>query len=102
MFLLGMLVYLQNEYEIISNTEAGYGRVDIIILHKQNKSKPAIIIELKVIDSFENETKDEALDKAIFQIKQKDYISLVKKRGYNNIIAFGLVFDGKRCWVKLV
>lgn len=100
MFLLGMLVYLQNDYEIISNSEAGYGRVDIIILNKHDKNKPAIIMELKKINIRRNETKDEALDKAIDQIIQKDYISLAKKKGYSNIIAFGLVFDGKRCWSK--
>jgi len=100
MFLLGILTNLSREYEIISNSEAGYGRVDIILLHKKDKLKLAIIMELKAIDSFEQESKDEALNKAVKQIEDKEYISLVKKREYNNILAFGLVFDGKRCWVK--
>lgn len=100
MFLLGILVNLSGKYEIISNVEAGFGRVDIMLLHKEDKSKPAIIMELKEIDEFEEETKDKALDKAVEQIKQNDYISLAQKRGYKNILAFGLVFDGKRCWVK--
>jgi hypothetical protein len=99
MFMLGMLVSL-NDYEVISNKEAGYGRVDIIILHKQDKTKPAIVMELKIIDEFDEETKDTALEKAVKQIKEKEYISYVKNREYNNIFAFGLVFDGKRCWVK--
>jgi hypothetical protein len=96
MLMLGMLVFLY-DYEIISNKEAGYGRVDIIVLHKTDKSKPAIVMELKVL---KDETKDEALEKAIKQIIEKNYISYVKNRGYNNIIAFGLVFDGKKCWVR--
>ena len=102
MFLLGILVNLSAKYEIISNTEAGYGRVDIVLLHKEDKTKPAIIMELKEIDEFEEETKEKALEKAVEQIKQNDYISLAKKRGYENILAFGLVFDGKRCWIKEV
>jgi hypothetical protein len=102
MFLLGMLVYLQNDYEVISNKEAGYGRVDIIILDKHDKTKPAIIIELKIVDNFEDETKDEALDKAVKQIREKEYIALASKKGYDNIIAFGMVFDGKRCWSRIV
>ncbi|SFV75343.1 hypothetical protein MNB_SM-3-363 [hydrothermal vent metagenome] len=57
-------------------------------------------MELKEIDEFEEETKEEALQKAVKQIQEKEYISLAKKRGYNNILAFGLVFDGKRCWIK--
>jgi len=102
MFMLGMFVYLQNDYEIISNKEAGYGRVDIIVLNKSDKTKPAIVMELKIVDSFEEETKDEALEKAVKQIEEKEYISLVRKKGYSNIVAFGLVFDGKRCWSRIV
>jgi len=100
MFLLGILTNLSNSYEIISNAEAGYGRVDIILLHKKDKNRPAIVMELKEIDEFEEETKEEALQKAVKQIEEKNYIALAQKRGYNNILAFGVVFDGKRCWIK--
>ncbi|HIP41371.1 MAG TPA: hypothetical protein EYG90_02510, partial [Campylobacterales bacterium] len=37
---------------------------------------------------------------AVQQIQEKAYTALVKKRGYQNILAFGVVFDGKRVWVK--
>jgi len=96
---LGLLVNL-NDYEVISNQEAGYGRVDIILVHKKDKNRLAIVMELKTIDEFEEETKDKALKSAVEQIKEKEYISLVQKRGYNNILSFGVVFDGKRVWVK--
>jgi len=79
MFLLGILVNLSNEYEIISNIEAGYGRVDIVLLPKKDKEKLAIVMELKEIDEFEEETKEKALDKAVKQIKEQEYISLAKK-----------------------
>ena len=98
-FFLGLLVNL-NDYEIISNQEAGYGRVDIILVHKRDKKRLAIVMELKTIDEFEEETKDKALESAVEQIKEKEYISLVQKRGYNNILSFGVVFDGKRVWAK--
>jgi len=98
-FFLGLLVNL-NDYEIISNQEAGYGRVDIILVHKTDKKRLAIVMELKTIDEFEEETKDKALESAVEQIKEKEYISLVQKRGYNNILSFGVVFDGKRVWAK--
>jgi hypothetical protein len=98
---LGLLVNL-NDYEIISNQEAGYGRVDIILVHKRDKKRLAIVMELKTIDEFEEETKDKALESAVEQIKEKEYVSLVQKRGYNNILSFGVVFDGKRVWAKEV
>ena len=98
-FFLGLLVNL-NDYEVISNQEAGYGRVDIILVHKRDKNRLAIVMELKIIDEFEEETKDKALESAVEQIKEKEYVSLVQKRGYNNILSFGVVFDGKRVWAK--
>ena len=100
-FFLGLLVNL-GDYEVISNQEAGYGRVDIILVHKTDKQKLAIVMELKTIDDFMDETKENALNSAVEQIKEKEYISLVKKRGYNNILSFGVVFDGKRVWIKEV
>ena len=57
-------------------------------------------MELKTIDKFEEETKEKALDKALKQIEEKEYEVEVKKRGYSNILKMGVVFDGKRVWVK--
>ncbi len=98
-FLLGILISL-NDYEVISNRESGLGRVDIILLHKEDKSRLAIIMELKTIDEFEEETKEKALNNALKQIEEKQYEVEVKKRGYSNILKMGVVFDGKRVWVK--
>ncbi len=98
-FLLGILINL-SDYEVISNRETCLGRVDIILLHKEDKNKLAIIMELKTIDEFEEETKEKALDKALKQIEKNRYEIEVKKRGYNNILKMGVVFDGKRVWVK--
>lgn len=99
-FLLGILVNL-NDYEVISNRETGLGRVDIILLNKKDKSKPAIIMELKSLDKFEKETKDKALNNALKQIEKKHYETEVIRRGYKNIIKMAVVFDGKRVWVKV-
>ena len=90
------------EYEVISNQEAGFGRLDVMVLHKYDKSRPAIVMELKTIDEFDKETKDGALKSAVKQIEDKEYITTANKRGYHNICAFGLVFEGKRVWVKEV
>ena len=98
-FLLGLLVNL-TEYEVISNREAGYGRVDIMVLHRTDKTKPALVMELKTIDEFEEETKEKALESAIQQIEEKEYKAGAQAGGYQNILQFGVVFDGKRVWIK--
>ncbi len=95
-FLLGLLVNL-TDYEVASNREAGYGRVDIMVYHKTDRQKPAIIMELKKVLS--KETPEIAIDKALAQIIEKDYMSRLKKKGYKNIIAFGLVVDGEKVWL---
>jgi hypothetical protein len=98
-FLLGILINL-TDYEVISNRESGLGRVDIILFHKKDKKRLAIIMELKTIDKFEEETKEQALQNALKQIEEKKYEVEVKKRGYKNILKMAVVFDGKRVWVK--
>ena len=75
-FLLGLLIHL-NDYEIISNQEAGYGRLDIMVLHKNDKKQPVIIMELKTIRA--KEKRKTALKNAIKQIKDKQYITNAKK-----------------------
>ena len=98
-FLLGILINL-SDYEVISNRESGLGRVDIILLHKEDKNRLAIIMELKRINRFREKTKEVALDNALKQIEDKRYEVEVKKRGYSHILKMGVVFDGKRVWVK--
>ena len=98
-FLLGILVSLES-YEVISNREVGLGRVDIVLLHKTDKNRLAIIMELKKINKFREKTKEMALSNALEQIEEKRYEVEAKKRGYNHILKMGVVFDGKRIWVK--
>ena len=45
-FVLGMLIALSNNYEVLSNRESGYGRYDVCIIPRDT-SKLGIIIEFK-------------------------------------------------------
>jgi hypothetical protein len=94
-----MLVNLASRYEVDSEKESGYGRYDISVIPK-DKSKKAIIMELKTIDEFENETKDMALESALKQINERKYEAAVLKRGIKDILKIGVVFDGKRVWAE--
>jgi hypothetical protein len=98
-FVLGLLVNLQNNYEIKSNRESGYGRYDVLVIPK-NTSKKGIIIEFKKILALKEETKDIALKKALTQIEEKNYAQELLDRGVKDILKLGIVFDGKRVWVK--
>jgi hypothetical protein len=96
-FILGLLVNLSIDYEVTSEKESGYGRYDISIVPK-DKSKKAIIMELKRLNS--DETADTALKNALAQIKEKKYEAGILAKGISDIEKLGVVFDGKRVWVK--
>ncbi|VEN73616.1 PD-(D/E)XK nuclease superfamily protein [Candidatus Desulfarcum epimagneticum] len=96
-FILGLLVNLAADYEIASEKESGFGRYDISVIPK-DPDKTALILELKTIRP--GETKDEALESAVSQIEERKYETALIQRGIQDIRKWGVVFDGKRVWVR--
>lgn len=94
-FLLGLLVTLQDEYEIRSNREAGYGRYDVSICPKR-PGRPGAVIELKEIDRRSRESRKAALASALAQIRERRYAEELEARGATPIHRYAVVFDGKR------
>ena len=91
--LLGGFLYALDDYYIMTpNVESGYGRADII-LNPRNKDWPGYILELKRANT--NDEEKEA-KKALQQINDNKYESLLKRERVGNIIKIGLVFDGKK------
>ncbi len=98
-FILGMLVGLQDEYEIKSNRESGYGRYDVLVIPKDT-TRRGIVIELKKLNKRRNEKVEDALESALKQIEEKKYSQALLDRGIKNILKLGIVADGKKVWVK--
>ena len=91
--LLGGFLYALDDYYIMHpNMESGYGRGDII-LEPRNKAWAGYILELKRAST--NDIEKEA-EKALQQIEDKKYETLLKKNGVKDIVKIGLVFDGKK------
>ncbi|WP_233162677.1 MULTISPECIES: AAA family ATPase [unclassified Cohnella] len=100
-FVLGILVYLDKEYEVISNRESGYGRHDVMIVPRERKKgRKGIILEFKRADAIREESLDEALDAALLQIDEKRYEAELHARGIQGIVKLGIAFKGKRVKVK--
>ena len=94
---LGMLSYLDNDYYVTSNFEAGFGRYDVG-LEPKNKNNRAFILEFKVTD---DENKLEKLsEEAIKQIEEKRYDINLKSRGIKEITFVGVAFYGKKLKVS--
>lgn len=90
--LSGFLYGLNSFYQVLPNIESGYGRADII-LKPRNKNWAGYIFELKRANS--NNIKVET-EKALNQIEEKKYESILKSEEIKDIIKIGLVFEGKK------
>ena len=106
--MLGIILTLKNEYEITSNNFAGKGRYDLLLKPKNlEKRKEGIILELKVVNAMENLSEDKIFEKlenecdiALQQIEKKEYVSVLKNAGVENVLKIGIAFFGKEVAVK--
>ena len=106
--MLGIILTLKNEYEITSNNFSGKGRYDLLLKPKNlEKRKEGIILELKVVNAMENLSEDKIFEKlenecdiALQQIEKKEYASVLKNAGVENILKIGIAFFGKEVAVK--
>ena len=92
MLLLGFFYALDSYYLPKSNTEAGYGRADIILFPK-DKTKAGYILELK--RAYTKKLEKEA-EKALQQIDENRYYIELERYGVKEIVKLGYVFDGKK------
>ena len=107
--MLGLILMLKNEYEISSNNFSGKGRYDLLL--KPNnifERKEGIIIELKAINIDNLKLNSEKIHEkllsecevALNQIEEKEYTSILKNAGIDNILKIGIAFFGKEFEVK--
>ena len=92
--LLGLLSYDPDWY-ITSNQESGDGYSDIMIEAEQ--ARIGIIIEVKYAENIK--TLDKACQKALKQIKEKNYDQKLEEEGYETILNYGIACYKKRCKV---
>ncbi len=97
---VGMLVSLQNEYEVLSNRESGWGRYDVMIIPRTvTPEKYGIIIEFKRVTT-KHPTLEKAVEAAFAQIEEKQYEIQLKDRGIEKIIKLAIAFEGKQTLVE--
>lgn len=92
--LLGLLSYDPDWY-ITSNQESGDGYSDIMIEAEQ--ARIGIIIEVKYAENIK--MLDKACEKALKQIKEKNYDQKLEEEGYETILNYGIACYKKRCKV---
>ena len=106
--ILGLILKLKNEYEITSNNFAGKGRYDLLLKPKNIlRSKEGIIFELKTVNVTEKLDEGQIREKlkneceiALKQIKEKEYVSVLRNAGIEKVLKIGIAFYGKEFEVK--
>ncbi|NOY28186.1 MAG: hypothetical protein GXP62_20165, partial [Oligoflexia bacterium] len=99
-FVVGLLVQLQATHDVWSDREGGFGRYDVLLRPRQG-GQPGAVIELKVIDHDEGETAQQALDRAMAQVKDRAYATDLRTAGADPVWQWAAVFDGKRAFVQV-
>jgi len=96
-FMIGFLKV--DNYDVKSNRESGEGRFDILIIPDEI-DETAIIIECKHVKN-KGCLKKES-QKAAKQITEKGYVEELQNDGYENMIAYGISFYQKQCYITKV
>ena len=97
MLLSGFFYALEGIYLVYPNRESGDSRPDLI-LEPLDKKNPAYIFELK-----KGKTKniEKEAEKALEQIDENRYDSILTRKGFKEIIKIGMVFDKKKVEFKI-
>ena len=100
-FILGLIVELEDRYQITSNRESGFGRYDVILEPKKPEDK-AIIMEFKVQDTTDEKNLSETSQAALQQIEERKYETVLTSKGIpsDKIRKYGFAFCGKKVFIE--
>lgn len=95
----GLLTNFSIEYKLSSNRESGLGRYDLM-LTPNHLGHAGLIIEVKKIKAGELEKKEQVLDIALAQIKNKQYFHELKRMGHTKVITIAAACCSKQLFLK--
>ena len=94
-FLIGILKNYAG-WSVKSNVESGDGFADILL--KPQRSSSGLVIEIKYARSYDD--LDHACERALTQIREKRYETVLREDGRTDLLAYGIAFYKKMCKVR--
>ncbi len=96
-FILALTIPLMDEYYVLSNTESGFGRPDLVLVPKNKTEHIATIVEFKHVPR--GADPKTIAEQALQQITYKSYQSKIAQYDYvTQIRKIGIAFDGKNVY----
>ena len=92
--MLGLTAVMDDRYFVTSNREAGEGRYDLQMEPRDDRL-PGILIELKAAKGATQEELKALAQKALQQIEDQKYDTVMHTRGVKTILKYGVAFSGK-------
>lgn len=101
-FILGLLMYSVNYYDVKSNRKYGLGRPDIVLIPK-DKDRKAFVFEFKWAGTKSSKTLDDLVNEGKDQIINKNYIEGIRlTENVNTITALAFAFKGKNIKIEKI
>ena len=93
---------LKGRFIITSNRESGLGRYDVVMQPVDKDIDYGYVIEFKVYRRGRDESLEDCVNKALRQIEEKRYDTVLVDAGIasSRIMHLGIGFDGKRVLVS--
>ena len=90
---LGLLASLRGRYSVESNRESGFGRYDVALVPTDGAqgTDPAVVMEFKVFDDWDEETLEDTVARAHAQIEERAYVA--------GLVSRDIAFRGKEVLV---
>ena len=100
---LGLLAHLRGRWSVESNRESGFGRYDVALVPTDGAAgtDPAVVMEFKVFDDWDEQTLEDTVARARQQIEDRAYAAGLVERGIapERIRTYGIAFRGKEVLV---
>jgi hypothetical protein len=100
-FTLGLVLWLNKEYDVTSEQPGGFGRADIMLIPR-DRSKTGVIIEFKKASKVKKQTLEQAVEAAKDQIVTREYKKKMEAHGVTGVIQLAIGFKGKECLIEEV
>ena len=97
---LGLCALFSDRYLVSSNRESGIGRYDLQLMPRQSGST-GFLFEIKAGKNCSKDQLGKLAERALQQIEEKGYATVLKSHDVHTIVQYGVAFSGKDVEIRI-